>query len=130
MSVQNDNKKKNTRTLVVRVLSAGVIISVLLFGGLTFCGGPRISKVRAENMERNVNKIKIGMPKKELKDLLGKPDDYTPKLPFFYDDRGLERASNWSYLYWDDDFSHQIDFDSNTGRVTKSEKVSTGIGIF
>lgn len=130
MSIQNGKQKGKARTLIIRVLSAGVIISLMLFGGLTFCSGPRVSITRAKNIERNIDKIKIGMTKQELKDLLGRPDYYALKPPFFYDNRELEKASSWSYLYWDDDFSHRIDFDPQTGRVIKSEQVSTGVGFF
>jgi hypothetical protein len=103
------------------------IITLIILFGVVRCDGPRSSKDRAEYMEQNIDKIKINMTKQELTNIFGKPDDYAPKIRFFYDDGGLEKASSWSYLYWDDDFSHQINFDPRTNRVIKSEKVSTGI---
>lgn len=127
MSIQNGKQKGKARTLIIRVFSAGVIISLMLFGGLTFCNGPRFSVTRAENMERSIDKIRVGMTKQELKNLLGRPDTYSSRSSFFYDDRELEKASSWAYLYWDDDYSHQIDFDPQTNKVIKSEKVSIGL---
>jgi hypothetical protein len=103
------------------------IIASIVFLGVVRCDGQRSSKDRAEYMEQNVDKIKINMTKQELINMFGKPDDYAPKIRFFYDDGGLEKASSWSYLYWDDDFSYQINFDSHTNRVIKSKKVSTGL---
>jgi hypothetical protein len=102
-------------------------VNSIIFLGMVGCDGQRSSKDRAEYMEQNVGKIKINMTKKELISMFGKPDDYAPKIRFFYDDRGLEKASSWSYLYWDDDFSHQINFAPHTNKVIKSEKVSTGL---
>jgi hypothetical protein len=129
MSDQNHKQKRKPNASIFKIFFAVSIISVLLFGGMTFYSWPRFSKNRAENMEQNINKISVGMTKQQMKDLFGKPDDYTPKLPFFGYDNGVERASYWLYLYLDDDFSHQIEFDPTTGLVTKSEKVSTGIGL-
>jgi hypothetical protein len=110
-------------TSTVRIFSMGTIICIVFFG-LVGCNEHIYSKSQAEYMEKNVGKIEINMTKQEIKDIFGKPDYYAPKLPLFYDDGGLEKASSWLYLYPNDDFSHRINFDLRTGRVIKAEKES------
>jgi hypothetical protein len=107
----------------IRIFSICTIIFTAFFG-LVGCNEHMYSRNQAEYMEKNADKIKINMTKKELKDMFGKPDSYAPKIRFFYDDEGLEKASSWLYLYPDGDCSHRVDFDPLTGRVIKAEKES------
>jgi hypothetical protein len=126
LNLKNGNVRLGKLSL--KILSSYTISLIILFG-VVGCG-PRFSKSRAEYMEQNISKIKINMTKQELKNTFGTPDYYAPKLPFFYDSGDLEKADNWIYLYPDDDFVHQIHFDPHTGRVTRSEKISPGMGFF
>jgi hypothetical protein len=109
----------------MKILPLYVVMTILFFG-LTGCE-PRFDEKRAKYMEQNVDKIKADMTKKDLKSMLGRPDYYYPKKVLFYNDGDLEKASSWSYLYQNDDFSYQINFSQQTGRVISSEKVSTPI---
>jgi hypothetical protein len=118
--------KKVLSISFTKTFSIYVVIAIFFFGLTRYCDPP-FDKNRAGYMEQNTDKIKIGMTKQELKALLGKPNDYAPKLRFFYDDEGLEKATSWLYLYPDDHMSHHIEFDASTGRIIKSEKESTGL---
>jgi hypothetical protein len=112
----------------VKMFFLHTIKLIILFGAIG-CGGPNYSKSRAEYMEENINKIKINMTKQELKNIFGEPDYYAPKVPFFYDGGSLEKAHDWTYIYPDNGFAHQIHFDPHTGRVIKSEKIGVGMGF-
>jgi hypothetical protein len=126
--VYNGYDHEYTRVLSAMKMLPLYTVMIILFFGLTgFFGEPRFDEKRAKYMEQNVAQIKVGMTKQELKSMLGRPDYYEPKKAFFYNDGGLEKASSWSYLYPDDDFSYQIDFNPKTGKVIKAEKLSTPI---
>lgn len=98
------------------------IAMIVIFFVLTRCDVQMYSESRAKYMEKNVDKIKINMTKQELRDMFGRPDDYEGRALFLYDERGLEKATSWLYLYLNNDLAHRIDFDLHTNRVIKAEK--------
>jgi hypothetical protein len=103
-----------------------VCTAAIIVFGVFGCDRSRFSENRAKYMEQNINKIKIGMTKQELKSVLGEPDDYIPKSNSF-NAGGSEKATVWLYLYPDDHMSHHIEFDNRTDKIIKSKKESTGL---
>jgi hypothetical protein len=130
MTTQNDRSRQKTNKYIFTALCLGIISVPVSFVVVSvFFSGPHYNRVQAEYLEQNVGKIKVGMTRQEIRKLFGKPHEYSRQSFFLYNDGELERARSWFYLYPDDDFSRQVDFDS-TGKVIGSEKVNSSVTLW
>jgi outer membrane protein assembly factor BamE (lipoprotein component of BamABCDE complex) len=109
-------------SLKIKNTNKANLIAIIFLVFLTSCG-PRWTKERERTLRQNGGKVKVGMPRKEVKELLGKPDFYAPRLDptrLLYLDKDMEKAKEWEYVDPEDnDFTKSLYFDLKTEKVKK-----------
>jgi hypothetical protein len=117
-------------SLKIKNTNKANLIAIIFLVFLTSCG-PYWSNERKKTLKQNFNKVQVGMTRKAVRELLGQPDNYSPKLDItrsLYIEKDMAKAKEWEYIDPEDnDFSKSLYFDLKSEKITKILRVSSGL---
>lgn len=113
--------------MIERYIKVTFMILILFTNGCT----AHSNNKNREALKANVERIQIGMNRQEVKELLGKPDSYSPKSDpthILYIDRDMEKANSWEYIDLEDsDLANKFIFAPGTSKIIKIEKINSSV---